>query len=112
MYENVFPASACWLNKSVPFGRVEPLHSAFGHTQTPMLTGETIRPMRGDANRRRTGFRPADLPFATAETLKVRASRVVRRLWPNRYAHRRRVGRIWGAWGDAWDPQATISRSI
>src|SRR4249919_994207 len=72
MDENVFPAASCWLNKSVPFGRVEPLHSAFGHTQTPMLTGETIRPMRSDANRRRTGFRPANLPFATAETLKLR----------------------------------------
>src|ERR1017187_1841362 len=36
--ENVLTTPARWLNKSVPFGRVEPLHGALGHTQTPMLT--------------------------------------------------------------------------
>lgn len=38
----------------------------------------------------------------------------MRRLWPrafcrmHRFAHRRGVGRIWDAWGNAWDPQATL----
>src|SRR4029077_9419759 len=82
MYENVFPASACWLNKSVPFGRVEPLHSALGHTLTPMLTGETIRPMRGDANRRRTDFRPANLPLADGPSPEGPAAGDMHRILP------------------------------
>jgi hypothetical protein len=36
--ENVPATSASRLNKPVPLGRVEPLHCALGHNQTPLLT--------------------------------------------------------------------------
>jgi hypothetical protein len=38
------------LNKSVPFGRVEPLHGAVGHTQTPIWQDGTLT-VRGTFDR-------------------------------------------------------------
>ena len=35
--KNVLAPAAGRLNKPIPFGRVEPLHCALGHTQNPML---------------------------------------------------------------------------
>ena len=72
--------------------------------------------MRGDANRRRTDFRPANLPLADGPSPEGPAAGDMHRILPRVAGCT--VLRIivrsdaFGALGDAWDPQATIARSM